>query len=147
MDGIETNLVDVRVGVVQDDLTEGNRDTNSDYNVDVNDEHIHDEDDGLFMENIDPDMQWRGDGDNLTVADSEESGNNSSDCGDVDMAKSEDDLVSLGDFVILDKEKLKSLTGVESIEHRGLKSFKTEGSVAKKFANQKKIHWVHQYPV
>ncbi|KAK4417212.1 hypothetical protein Salat_2546800 [Sesamum alatum] len=67
MDETETNLVDVRVGGVQDDLTEGgSEDTDSDYNVDMNDEHIHGEDDGLFMENIDPDVEWRGDGDNLT---------------------------------------------------------------------------------
>ncbi|KAL0358190.1 UNVERIFIED_CONTAM: hypothetical protein Scaly_1504700 [Sesamum calycinum] len=96
IDDIEANLVDVRVGGVEVDLVEGSEDSDSDYNVYANDEQIHGDDDGLFMENIDPDVEWRGDGANVTITESEESDDSGSDCGEVDLAESEDDLQSLG---------------------------------------------------
>ncbi|KAL0344327.1 UNVERIFIED_CONTAM: hypothetical protein Sangu_1320100 [Sesamum angustifolium] len=96
IDDIEANLVDVRVGGVEVDLVEGSEDSDSGYNVDANDEQIHGDDDGLFMENIDPDVEWEGDGANVTITESEESDDSGSDCGEVDLAESEDDLQSLG---------------------------------------------------
>ncbi|KAL0458735.1 UNVERIFIED_CONTAM: hypothetical protein Slati_0500700 [Sesamum latifolium] len=72
IDDIEANLVDVRVGGVEVDLVEGSENSDSDYNAD------------------------RGDGANVTITESEESDDSSSDCGEVDLAENEDDLQSLG---------------------------------------------------
>ncbi|KAL0350106.1 UNVERIFIED_CONTAM: hypothetical protein Sradi_4159800 [Sesamum radiatum] len=123
IDDIEANLVDVRVGGVEVDLVEGSEDSNSDYNVYANDEQIHGDDDGLFMENIDPCVEWRDDGANVTITESDDSG---SDCGEVDLAESEDDLQSLGVILVVMKETVLFEQEFRTDPRRNIKGFKSD---------------------